>query len=343
MSKTEVTRHATISAVARAAGVSTTTVSRYLNKKYDFMSLKTRNRIEQVIEELNYRPSSLARGLKSKKTHILGVVIADIENPFSSMLMKGINEICKQQDYHMLILNTDNSIQNEEEGIRSLIDHDVDALLINPTGYFSPIYNELKSMDLPVVLIDRQMDPCLFDTVTSNNYEITSEAAAYLIKNHYSKIFFVSEAIDRISTRQIRRKAIYDVLKKHGYQDEKDNTLIIDKNRPLEIKHQLIQLKQLHADEKIAFFAVNGQVLLTLLQIIHALRWSMPGDIGICGYDDWGWGELIPPGITVIQQEPYEMGKKSAELLIDRLEGKRVSEPELVQIPADLIIRGSTD
>lgn len=343
MGKNETPKHATISTVAEAAGVSTTTVSRYLNKKYEYMSLKTRNRIEQVIDEMNYRPSSIARGLKSKKTNLLGVVIADIENPFSSILMKGVNDICRQRDYQMLILNTDNSQQNEEEGILSLIDHNVDALLINPTGYSSPIYAEMKKSNIPVVLIDRQIKNFFFDSVTSNNYDVTFQATAYLIKNHYTRIFFVSETIDSISTRSIRKKAVEDVLERALSQNRDESTLIIEKNNPIAIKEKLMQLKRLYSDEKMALFAVNGQVLLILLQILHELHWSIPGEIGIYGYDDWGWGELIPPGITVIQQDPYEMGRKSAKLLIDRLEGKRSGAPELFELPANLVIRGSTE
>lgn len=342
METNEQSKHATISIVAEKAGVSTTTVSRYLNEKYEYMSLKTRKRIKEVIEQLNYRPSNIARGLKSKKTNLLGVVVADIENPFSSMMMKGVNDVCKQRNYHMLILNTDNSQISEEEGILSLIDHNVDALLINPTGYSSSIYTELKESKVPVVLMDRQIEHFLFDSVTSNNYDVTYQATAYLIKNNYSRIFFVSENINSISTRSIRKKAVEDALSEKKL-DKEHCMLFIDKDNPLDIKEKLMKIKRLYQNEKLALFAVNGQVLLLLLQMLHELHWSIPNEIGIYGYDDWGWGELIQPGITVIQQDPYEMGKKAAELLIDRLEGKRLAAPELFELPANLMIRGSTE
>lgn len=342
METNEQSKHATISIVAEKAGVSTTTVSRYLNEKYEYMSLKTRKRIKEVIEQLNYRPSNIARGLKSKKTNLLGVVVADIENPFSSMMMKGVNDVCKQRNYHMLILNTDNSQISEEEGILSLIDHNVDALLINPTGYSSSIYTELKESKVPVVLMDRQIEHFLFDSVTSNNYDVTYQATAYLIKNNYSRIFFVSENINSISTRSIRKKAVEDALSEKKL-DKEHCMLFIDKDNPLDIKEKLMKIKRLYQNEKLALFAVNGQVLLLLLQMLHELHWSIPDEIGIYGYDDWGWGELIQPGITVIQQDPYEMGKKAAELLIDRLEGKRLGAPELFELPANLMIRGSTE
>jgi LacI family kdg operon repressor len=342
MEMNEASKHATISIVAEKAGVSTTTVSRYLNEKYEYMSLKTRKRIKDVIEELNYRPSNIARGLKSKKTNLIGVVVADIENPFSSMMMKGVNDICKQRNYHMMILNTDNSQKSEEEGILSLIDHNVDALLINPTGYSSSIYSELKQGDLPVVLIDRQINQFLFDSVTSNNYDVTYQATAYLIKNNYSRIYFVTENIDSISTRSIRKKAVEDVLGEKNLNQE-NSLLLIDKGNPLDIKEKLMKIKRIHHNEKIALFAVNGQILLVLLQVLQELHWSIPDEVGIYGYDDWGWGALIRPGITVIQQNPYGMGTKAAELLIDRLEGKRTGDPELFELPANLLIRGSTE
>ncbi|GAY76698.1 transcriptional regulator, lacI family [Sporolactobacillus inulinus] len=119
--------------------------------------------------------------------------------------------------------------------------------------------------------------------------------------------------------------------------------LTIDRANTLAIKEQLIKLKRTNQNEKMALFAVNGQVLLLLLQLLYQLRWSIPAEIGIYGYDDWGWGELIRPGITVIQQDPYGMGTKAAELLIDRLEGKRTGRPELFELPANLLIRGSTE
>ncbi|MCO7128099.1 LacI family DNA-binding transcriptional regulator [Sporolactobacillus shoreicorticis] len=342
METEETSKHATISIVAKKAGVSTTTISRYLNEKYEYMSLKTRRRIEAVIDELNYRPSNIARGLKSKKTNQIGVIVADIENPFSSMMMKGVNDVCNRRNYHMLILNTDNSQKSEEEGVLSLIDHNVDALLINPTGYSSSIYAELKNNDLPVVLIDRQIEHPFFDLVTSNNYDVTYQATAYLIKNNYSRIYFVTENIDSISTRSIRKKAVEDALREKGL-DHDQCLMTIDKNNTLDIKEKLMKIKRLHGNEKIALFAVNGQILLVVLQMLHELRLSIPSEIGIYGYDDWGWGELISPGITVIQQDPYGMGIKAAELLIDRLEGKRKGKSEVFELPANLIIRGSTD
>ncbi|WP_037563039.1 LacI family DNA-binding transcriptional regulator [Sporolactobacillus terrae] len=342
MEPDETSKHATIAMVAEKAGVSTTTVSRYLNKKYEYMSLKTRKKIKHVIGELNYRPSNIARGLKSKKTNLIGVVVADIENPFSSMMMKGVNDVCKARHYHMLILNTDNSQKSEDDGIRSLIDHNVDALLINPTGYTSPIYTKLKESRLPIVLIDRQIEHFLFDSVTSNNYDVTYQATNYLIQNNYSRIYFVTENIDSISTRSQRKKAVEDALRaKHLPQEH--ILLTIDRANTLAIKEQLIKLKRTNQNEKMALFAVNGQVLLLLLQLLYQLRWSIPAEIGIYGYDDWGWGELIRPGITVIQQDPYGMGTKAAELLIDRLEGKRTGRPELFELPANLLIRGSTE
>ncbi|WP_262392766.1 hypothetical protein [Sporolactobacillus inulinus] len=117
-----------------------------------------------------------------------------------------MNDVCKTRHYHMLILNTDNSQKSEDDGIRSLIDHNVDALLINPTGYTSPIYTKLKESRLPIVLIDRQIEHFLFDSVTSNNYDVTYQATDYLIQNNYSRIYFVTENIDSISTRSQRKK-----------------------------------------------------------------------------------------------------------------------------------------
>jgi LacI family kdg operon repressor len=125
----------TISDVAKASGVSKTTISRYLNGKYEYMSQDTRKRIQTIIEELKYRPSNVAKTLKSNKSGLIGVIIADIASQFSSILLKGIGDVCKANGYQVMISNVDNDPEKEREYIQSLMDNRVEGIIVNTTGY----------------------------------------------------------------------------------------------------------------------------------------------------------------------------------------------------------------
>lgn len=114
-------KRTTILDIARAAGVSKTTVSRYLNGKYEYMSSQTRERIQTVISLSNYRPNNIARSLKNQRSMLIGVAIADIQNPFSASLIRGIGDILMPQDYVPVFMNSENSLSREQESIESLV------------------------------------------------------------------------------------------------------------------------------------------------------------------------------------------------------------------------------
>ncbi|HHW56148.1 LacI family DNA-binding transcriptional regulator [Thermoanaerobacter thermohydrosulfuricus] len=332
----------TIDYVAQKAGVSKTTISRYINGHYEYMSSETRERIKKVIEELDYRPNKLARSLKSNKSHLIGVLVADISNPFSSILVRGIGDVCKQHDYNIIIANTDNDPKKEKEYILSMIDQRVEGLIINTTGEIDEFLLEVGNNGMPIVLADRSIKTFKFDTVVVNNYEVTSELIKHLIDNGFMKIGFFTEEIKNISTRLERKRAFLDTCLKYLNRDVNDMIIVIDTERETSVIEGLRQLLEKSEKEKVAAFGVNGVVLLSLLQGISKLNLKIPQDIGVCGYDDWGWAALIPPGITTISQPSYQVGVESAKRLISRIKQKRNSKPKLITLSANLVIRGST-
>lgn len=332
----------TIDYVAQKAGVSKTTISRYINGHYEYMSQETRERIQKVIKELDYRPNKLARSLKSNKSHLIGALVADISNPFSSILVRGIGDVCKDSGYNVIIANTDNDPKKEKEYILSLIDQRVEGLIINTTGENDDFLLEVANTGIPIVLADRSIKNFTFDTIVINNYEMTSELIEHLIKNGFKKIAFFSEEIKNISTRFERKRAFIDTCFKYLNKDVNDMIFIIDTKNENSIVKSLEMLLEKKERDNIAVFAVNGVALLSVLQGINKLNLRIPYDIGVCGYDDWGWASLIPPGITTISQPSYYVGIESAKHLMLRINQKRNSKPKLITLPANLVIRGST-
>lgn len=337
-------QRATIKDVAEMAQVSKTTISRYLNGQYEFMSVETKEKIEEVIRELEYRPSNIARSLKTKKTGLIGCIIADIGSPFSSIVVKGINDVCKQMGYHVIFANTDNNPDSEKESINSLLDNKVDGLIINTTGKIDDYLIELNNYGVKIVLADR----CLksinkIDTVATDNYRATYNCMKFLYKQGYKKIAFFTQDTTDNSSRYLRHYAYMDAVKNLYNINGEDFTYIIDEKNMDLCEKNLIDFEKKCNGETGVIFTVNGVTLLNVLHGMKNLNIKITGNLGICGYDDWGWASLIPPGITTITQDSYECGVQSAKLLISRINNDKIGKSKYVELPAEIVIRGSTD
>jgi LacI family kdg operon repressor len=339
---TDKQKNVTISDVAAYVGVSKTTISRYLNKNYEFMSQETQEKIDEAIKVLKYRPNRIAQTLKAKTSNIIGVTIADIGNPFSSLLIKGINDVCRENNYQLLVTNADNIAEREQENIESLLDSQVDGLLVNTTGNNYGYLKTFKDKDnsKPIVLVDRFISPLIYDSVTINNVDVTKNILNKLLENHYDYYVFFSEDINDVSSRIYRKEAMEDFLSKH--ESISGETAIIKKNKTEEIKEKIKIILNENRDKNICFFANNEEILKVLVECLFNLEIRIGIDIGIFGFADEKWARLIGPGITSIDENPYEMGEKAAKLLFERIDGSRTTEFVLEEIPVKIHFNYST-
>jgi len=338
----------TITDIAKSAGVSKTTVSRYLNGKYEYMSQLTRERIESIIQIAGYRPSSQARSLKSSKSMLTGLVIADIESPFSAAIIKGAGDTLRGAGYSMIIVNSDNSVEKEQEYIRSLLSQGVDGLMVNTASTINPFLIDLANQGLPVVLTDRGIHDYHFDIVSIENRESIFAATRHLIESGYRTIALFSQSADSISPRIQRREAFVEYLKSTGTLNPEQYLFELDLNDPNSAKDALKRLKAMSkSDRPPAVIAASGVTLLHTLHAVRELGLNAPEDIGICGYDDWGWApqmawvSLTEPKITTLSVQAHRIGEKAAELLLRRIADPAATK-ESIFIPAELIIREST-
>lgn len=330
----------TIKEVAEAAGVSRTTISFYLNGKFQYMSQETREKIKNVIKELDYKPNSVAQGLKTKKSGLIGMIVADITNPFTSILVKGVNDECIEKGYQLLVLNTDNNSENERKYIKSILQRQVEGIIINATGDNVDLLKELKNKGTKIVLADRTVEEDYFDSVTTNNEEITFSTIDMMYRNGFEEIGFFTYPMDVNSTRVKRFKSFIKVANKYNKKPE-DYLYVIE--NPETMKEKVNEFVNKHKGKRKAVFVINGVVMLNLIQAVFELGLSIPNDIGICGFDDWGWNTVIGTGISAISQPSYEVGRKCAEILIQRISDE-ILEPESIniQLESQLILRGST-
>ena len=330
----------TIADVAKRAGFSKTTISRYLNGKFEFMSAESQQRIKDIIEELNFRPNNLARSLKSSKSHLIGVLIADISNPFSSILVKGITDYCKQCGYNVVIANTDNDSEKEREYIMSMIDQRVEGLIINVTGDNNEFLCNIVENYVPIVLADRPVFPTMFDTVKTNDYQATIDALTYLAKEGFTRVGYFTEPVNNIGTRVIRRQAYREVCNMVLQMEPQE--YVIDSNNEGAIQDLVRQFLSNNQGQTNAIFTANGVTMINVLCAIQRLGIRIPEDVAICGFDNWPWMELIGPGITVVAQPFYDVGVECAKRMMFRLDENSKSSPVVIELPSEFIIRGST-
>ncbi len=186
--------HARLKDIAQEAGVSTTTVSRAVNNK-DAINTSTKERILKLAKQMGYTPNAMARGLKASRSATVGVVITDLSDPFFAPIVKGIQKVARQQGYHLILSDTDENYQMEEEVLETLIERRVDGLLITPVQTSSQDIVELKKKRVPFVLLCRHFDFELLvetDCVCSDDVEGAFLATRHLIEKGHRRILFIN-------------------------------------------------------------------------------------------------------------------------------------------------------
>ncbi|ATH93479.1 LacI family DNA-binding transcriptional regulator [Bacillus glycinifermentans] len=338
--KDKQTSKATINEVAAHAGVSKSTVSRYINGKIDAISPGKVKSIKKAIEELNYRPSQMAQGLKVKKSKLIGFLVADITNPFSVATLRGVEEVCDQHGYSIMVCNTDNSPEKEREMLHKLNAHYIEGLIINTTGQNNDVLMDLISQDVSIVLVDRKVPGLKLDAVTTNNREVTSQIVNLMYDKGYSHVGLFTEPITGISPREERASAYTEIALER-------NAGRIPQIYEVDVKDKAALLQSVKSflasggdRGKKAILGNNGLLMLKIISCLYEIGAAIPEDVGIAGFDDTEWYRLIGPGITTIAQPSHEMGKVAMERIVKRLEGDE-SAPQTIQLEAELVLRHS--
>lgn len=334
-------RRLTIIDVAKEAGVSKTTVSRYLGKHFDELAVDTRKKIAKAIDVLDYKPNLMATGLKGGRSYLIGMIVADITNPFTVKILHAAETLCRSKGYSLMVCNTNNDPQVERDYIFMLQSHRIDGLIINTTGKNNQFLTQMAEQQTSVVLVDRKIPELGFDTVGVDNMTATEEAVLFLIDKGYESIAFFSEPVEGVSTRRERLAAFQSVLSKHNhtsvdhvYEVLTDNTSHFDDK----LNHFLESTK----GRRRAIFSANGVVSLRLIRTIRKRQLLIPDDIAVIGFDDPDWAEIVTPALTTISQPTTAIGRMVIERVFKRIEGDK-SKPQDIVLPAQFMVRHSTN
>jgi len=320
--------------VAERAGVSKASVSRFIGDDRALLSDAIALRIEQAIDALGYRPNQMARGLKRGRTRLIGMLVADIRNPYSIAVMHGVETACRQHGYNLVVCNTDRDDEQERQHLAALRAYNIEGLIVNTLGHHLEQLLELQR-EMPLVLVDRKVDALHSDLVGLDNPLAVRMALEHLEQQGYRDILLVSEVADGTSSR---------VERLHSFQSQvslrKDLRGAIQETGPdLHTRLQAF-LAQDGAGPK-ALFCANGIAALACTKALRELGCRLFEDIGLIALDDLDWYPLVGSGITALAQPTQAIGTSAFDCLLKRLRGD-TSPTRSLDFAPQLLIRGST-
>ncbi len=325
----------TIKEVARLAGVSVSTVSRALNNG-KYIKGETSKKIIEVIKECGYRPNIIARGLRTKKTNSIGLIVPDITNEFFAKISQSAEKKLNEMNYNLLLCNSGENKEIEGKYIKALLDKLVDGIIFISSGYDENL--SLFTENTPIVMIDRKINSNDIIFITSQNEEGGYLATKHLIENGCKKIIMLKDK--KIVSPMISRfKGYKKALKDYGLPFNPN--LVIE----VEISREAIKEKILRIHNKIKFdgiFAGADLLAIGAIKTLIKLDYKIPDEVQVVGFDNITAADFYNPGITTISQQIERMGEKSAQIIVDIIEKQENIEPKSYYFPVKLIKRDST-
>lgn len=337
-------RRPTIAAVAASAGVSKATVSRFFNHE-ELLTPDIAARVKKAITELDYAPSPMAQALSRGRSRLIGLIVADITNPYSVAVLRGAEKACQEAGYLVMLFNLGNAVGREREAIDALAGYQVDGFILNTLGRGAGVTEALERNGKPAVLVDRRHSGMTADFVALDNAGAMVAACEHLIANGYRELMYVTEPKKGVSSRRERATAFNKCSSSHAthvagqvfeYSEETGNSL------QEAIRALILRAESAKDGRRAAVISGNAVVTLRIASIAAQCKWKFGADVGFLGFDDPEWAPLIGPGLSAIAQPTDAIGRAAATCLIDRLHGEQ-SPPLQILLPGQLVIRGSSD
>lgn len=332
-------KRTTIVDVAKHANVSKSTVSQYLNRRYEYMSEETKKRIELSIKELGYRPNIIARSLKQKSTMTIGVIVANILHVFSTQVIRAIEDVCNEKNFQVIICNADDNPAKEKKYIDMLRAKQVDGIIAFPTGGNIDLYEQLISEKYPLIFMDRLVESISVEAVILDNAKASHLAIDEFVHKGYRKIAMVSPPVDKNVTPRVERINGYKkAIQKYNLPFEPN---YLASGHISEMQPLLKQMFDLN-DPPNALLALNDRVLFEVLKFTKKQNIQIPNELAVIGIDDVSFSGFYHPALTTIAQPSFEMGKKAAQLLLDKITNKNKElDSKVYRYDPELIIRSS--
>ncbi len=325
----------TVSDVAKRANVSRATAARVLGG-YAGAHSRTSERVMQAARELGYLPNQFARSLAKGRSYRIGVLIPDFENLFFARLFRGIETICRQADYKVLLGITGEDEEREHELLLDMLEEQVEGIIIAPTCGL----RKESSRTLPVPLVSVDRIPVALTTewnwVSMNNYESAQEVVLHLIKQGYRDILPMTN-LPHLSSMRERFEGFTLAL---AWQELPLRPGLTTSSYQLDvITSEVEEFLRHHTPD--AIVAMDSILATAVVTVTQRLGITLGEDMGLVAYDDEPWMSLVQPQITTVAQPVVEMGECSARILLDLMKTPTTA-PKHERLAARLIMRNST-
>ncbi|KMT21053.1 LacI family DNA-binding transcriptional regulator [Clostridium cylindrosporum] len=310
--------------VAKKVGVGIATVSRYINND-GYVSKEVGERIQEAMEELSYRPNSLARAIFTKKSKMIGLIIPNILNPFFPELSKGVERRARQEGYNIVLCNTMYDEENEKNILNMLLCNRVDGIIVVDTR----CPEEYKKLEIPIVSLENQISEEII-YLTSDNFKGGTLAAELIIKQNLRKILHV-KGPDSSPSAMERYRGFKSKLHESGFE--------FDVVELISSEDELVMEKDLSQYDVI--FAWNDDIAIQLINKCYKRKLLIPEDIQVIGFDNIYYSEKISPALTTIKQPISKLGEVAVDLIIKQIDKENLIE-KIYILDVQMIEREST-
>lgn len=334
----------TIKDIAKALGLSTSTVSRALRDSYE-ISAETKKLVLEYAEKNNYHPNPIALSLKERRSRSIGVIVCEIANSYFSQVINGIESIAYNNGYNVIIAQSHESFEKEILNLQYLTSRSIDGLIISVSTEskdFSYL-KELHGKKMPIVFFDRIVDDIQTHKVITDNFKGAYDAAKHLIEYGYRRIAAITNP-EILSISKERLAGYKAALTEHDIPIDDALIKYCQHGGMIfsEVQKAVNELLELQ-DKPDAIFAAADKLTTNCLRIFRAKGISVPADVGLIGFSNTDLAELIEPSLSVVRQQAFEMGEAATNLLLQVIESKRpVTDFETKILSTELLIRGST-
>ncbi len=337
-------RQITMADIARELNISTATVSRAL-KDYPDISKETKRKVAELAKKLNYRPNSIAAGLRKRESKVIGVIIPEIVNHFFSGVIKGIMDVAYNMDYRVMICQSDESYEKEVTDARALLASRVDGLLVS-LAHETQQYDhflEFQELGIPIVLFDKVSDQIQCSKVEVDDYQGALEAVSHLIAQGCKRIAHFSGP-SVASTSRHRLNGYRAALETSGYWADPVLTMYckdLDLNEGKQFAKEIMKLPE----PPDGIFCVTDTIALGAIAGLKELGISVPSDVAIVGFSNWKVSALLDPPLTSVSQPSFPLGQQAARLLLKQIQDQKNDIPasyEHITLPTELKVRSSS-
>lgn len=323
-------RRITIKDVAKEAGLSTSAVSQILNGNTQRFSEQAIQKVHAAQERLHYVPDFFAQRMVTKKSHLIGVLVPDISNPFFAQLFLGIQDVLHAQGYVALLYNMEDDEQRESSSVADLIRRGVDGLIIASSAFSNQsIYAALQREKLPMLVMDQKNETDLVDAVQTDNFDGGRQVGLHLKKFGHRKVAVVLPENPTVNVRK-RYEGLASI-----YGDD-----ILRVTGALSVTGGQQAVKKIINSDVTAIFAINDLIAFGLYMGLKEAEKEIPADYSVVGYDDIDACKYVTPALTTIAQPTFELGQEAATMLLKRL-SEPGREPEVKMLPVKLVQRFS--